>query len=60
MQINLTERNEAHIMILKNFVSFPVSQFEQRAIRLIPSFQLEHVRVTTVWNGEFVLIKNLY
>jgi len=48
MQINLTERNEAHLIILENFVSFPVSQFEQRAIRLIPSSQLEHVRVTAV------------
>jgi len=48
MQISITERNEAHQMILENFVSFSVSQFEERAVRLIPSSQLEHVRVTAV------------
>lgn len=48
MQINVTERNEAHQMILEHFVSFSISQFEQRAIRLIPGSQLEHVRITAV------------
>jgi len=48
MQINITERNEVHQMILENFVSFSVSQIEQRAIRSIPGSQLEHVRVTAV------------
>jgi hypothetical protein len=48
MKINVTERNESHLMILENFVSFPVSKFEQRAIRLTPRSQLEHVRVTAV------------
>jgi hypothetical protein len=48
MQINFTKRKEAHLIILENFVSFSVSQFEQRAIRLIPGSQLEHARFTAV------------